>query len=231
MNWNVNDIYNYLLWLADKNQSGGIPSEDFFYMWNAEQTAYQEDLLGKWQNRNNGKEGANTGLILNETSLQKLAPFTLSNPITISSGKAIKPDDFIYEVGIRMSATGGTADSKVYKINPGQIPHIKKSVIDPPSITDDKYYATEYENYYALLPSNVTGSLTLDYIASCRDVKWGFTWDADDRQVYSAADSVQSKWSKNTNIEITKRALKSLGVHFNDKDFENFGNSNIVTGD
>lgn len=44
--------------------------------------------------------------------------------------------------------------------------------------------------------------------------------------------SVQPMWaSQNDIIEITKRSLKSLGVHFTSADFEQFGNSVINTGD
>jgi hypothetical protein len=43
--------------------------------------------------------------------------------------------------------------------------------------------------------------------------------------------SVQPLWANNSIIEITKRALKSLGVHFTSQDFEQFGNSVINTGD
>ena len=53
------------------------------------------DLMGKWQKMNNGKTGGNTGLILNETIMTQLAPFTIAGSVAISSGSATKPDDFI----------------------------------------------------------------------------------------------------------------------------------------
>lgn len=231
MSWSVDDINKHVLWLTNKNQAGGISSDDLFYMWNTEQSAYQEDLLGKWQNRNNGKSGLNTGLILNETTKQKLSPFTVTEDVTIVNGTATKPSAFIYEVGIRMNATGGTAGSEIIKINQGQIPSVNKSVIDSPSVPNDLYYTAEYEDYYSLFPSTVAGTISLDYIAECRDIKWGYSFDTDGRQVYNPGISVQPQWGKNTIIEITKRALKSLGVHFKDSDFMNFGKENIMTGD
>ncbi len=42
--------------------------------------------------------------------------------------------------------------------------------------------------------------------------------------------SVQPQWLQPDVIEITKRTLKSLGVHFTQQDFEQFGNSVINTG-
>lgn len=230
MAWSVNEIFGFVKYLTLKNQAGSISATDLFYMWNNEQNAYQDDLLGKWQNRANGKTGANTGLILNETIKQKLSPFTLPITLTIASGVVTKPTDFIYELALRMNATGGTAGSRIDKIDHDQIYSVIESVIDAPSVPNDLYYAVEYENYYQLYPTNVAGNVSLDYVAQCRDIKWGFTYDADKRQVYNAGTSVQPQWSQNVIVEITKRALKSLGLHFKDQDFEQYGQSNIQTG-
>lgn len=229
--WSVNDIYLFTNFLTMKNQAGGISDIDLFYMWNSEQGAYQEDLLGKWQNRNNGKSGMNTGFILNETQKQKLAVFMIPKTIDIVNGVATKPEDFIYELGLRMNATGGTAGSKINKINHGQIWAVSKSVIDAPSISDDSYYCVEYEDYYSILPNSVSGTVSLDYVAQCRDIKWGYVYDTEERQIYNKGLSVQPQWSQNIIIEITKRALTSLGVRFKDQDFTQFGKVNTATGD
>ncbi len=224
MAWSVDDIYKFTRFLTKTNQSGRISATDLFYAWNSEQVSYQNDILGRFNIRSNGKSGANTGLILNETIKQELAAFTLPLPITIAAGKADKPTDFIYEVGLRK----GNYD--IVKINHDQISTVQRSVIDPPSTTDNKYYAVEYDDYYYLLPQSVTGTVDLDYIASCTDIVWGFTLDVNNRQVYSAGASVQPKWNQNTIVTITKRALKVLGVHFLEQNFEQYGNSVINTG-
>lgn len=229
MSWSINDIYNLTLFLTRKNQSGSISAKDLFYEWNTEQNAYHSDLVGKWQARNNGKSGANTGLIMDETVLTKLAPFTIPGQITIASGKATKPSDFIYGLARRISVSG--AEYLVNKINHGQIYYVNNDTIDPPSVADGKYYIVEYENYYSILPSSATGTLNLDYIAACEDVKWGYTYDSEGRQVYNPGTSVQPKWDTPTIIEITKRALTSLGVSFKDNDIQQFGKSNTITGD
>lgn len=225
MAWNVDTIYGFMKWLSRKNQSGGIRAGDFFFAWNSEQYSYHEDLLGRWQNRSNGKSGANTGLILNETIMTKLAPFTINSAITIVDGTVTKPDNFIYTLALRK---GGY---KIYQVDHSKLWAVLEDVIDPPSISNNSYYYTEYENYYSLLPSAVTGEVSLDYIASCNDVSWAYILDDDERQIYDAANSVQPLWNQNTIVEITKRALKSLGVSFKDADFQNYGQSNITTGD
>lgn len=220
----VDYIYNYSLDLINKNQAGGLNSEKFENLWNGEQNAYQNDLLGPFQARSNSKTGMNTGLIENETILQKLSPFITKQILTFTSGTADKPDDFIY----RLSLMSNGYDC--YKINHNQRSSVNHSVIDAPSIINNSYYFLEYENYYEFLPSNMT-TATLDYIKSAPAIKWGFTNDADGRQIYNSGTSVQPLWDNISCMEITKRMLKSIGVSFKDKDFENFGNSVIQTAD
>lgn len=227
--WSVDNIFKLFKFLTRKNQSGSISATDFFNAWNTEQNAYFSDLLGKWQNRSNGKSGQNTGLIMNETIMTQLAPFTIEGSVTISSGEVTKPDDFIYGLARRLLLNG--VEYLVTKINHGQIWYVNNDVIDPPSITDHSYYIIEYEDRYNVLPSSATGDLLLDYIAQPVDVVWGYTYDANDRQVYNAGLSVQPQWQTNTIIEITKRALTNFGVSYKDKDFSNFGAKNTATGD
>lgn len=224
MAWNVDQIYGFSRWLCNKNQAGGISATDLFYMWNSEQSAYQSDLLGRFQARSNGKEGMNTGLIENATILTKLTPFIKPATLTIALGIANKPADFIYKLALRING------SDVVMINKDQIATVNASVIDPPLIADNKYYATEYLNYYSFLPNTVT-SADLDYVCIPTDIAWGWTPDPQGRQTYAPGTSAQPQWAQNDIVDITKRALKGLGIHFKDQDFAQFGNSNIVTGD
>lgn len=223
MRWTVNDIYELLKELTRKNQSAGISAKDLFYMWNSEQLMYFNDLKGRWQARANGKSGPNTGLILNDIVMTDMAPFTIPTTLTIAAGKADKPEDLEYRLAMRING------EKVWFIRPDQIAAVNKSVIDPASVSNNMYYATEYEGYYSFLPNTVT-TANLDYIASPTEIKWAWTYDADDRQVYNPGLSVQPKWSNSTIVEITQRTLTKLGVGWKDADFINYGKSNQLTG-
>ena len=222
----VNYLYQFALKLIKKNQAGGLTSTEFQYHWNDAQATYQDDLLGRFQLRNNGKEGNNTGLIENDTILQKLSPFTklLLLNVNAITGQASKPADFIYELGMRVG------NNEVVSVTKDQLPSVLGSVIDPPSTTDGKYYVTEYEGYYQFYPS-ASYVVNLDYICTPTDVVWGFTFDVDNRQVYDSATSVQPAWDSNSCREITKRMLTNLGVSFKDADFATFGKSVQVTGE
>lgn len=224
MAWNVDQIYRFLKYQLRKNQAGGLSSTDFANAWNSEQSTYFQDLLGRFQARNNGKEGVNTGLIENETISQKLAPFTKTVTITVASGLAAKPADFAYRKAVRVNGYNAK------KINQDQIDWVNHSVIDPPSATNNCYYITEYGNNFSVLPSSVT-SLVLDYIANPVDIFWNYILDADERQVYTPTGSTQPQWNQSDVVEITKRTLKSFGISLKDQDFYKAGETTQATGE
>jgi hypothetical protein len=221
--------YQFALKLMKKNQAGGLTADEYGYQWSDAQSSYQDDLLGRFQARNNGKTGLNTGLIENETILQKLSPFTKTGTITIVSGNVTKPSDFIFRLAFRING------KDVYKITHNQIASVNNSVIDTPSVTNNKFYFVEYQDYYYILPNTLpTGGITtasLDYIKTPDAVKWGYTFDANDRQVYNPGTSIQPLWDNNSCMEITKRMFVNLGLSFKDNDFINFGKSVMVTGE
>ncbi len=224
MPWSVDNFYRYTLFLTNKNQAGGISSTDLFSAWNGEQAMYHQDLVGRWQKQNNTKTGVTSGLVEDEITISALSPFIIPITIPIAGGLGFKPTDYIYGVALRING------AKVFSVSHNSIYAVNDDVIDPPSIPDNRYYYSEYLSYFSFQPNTVT-TFDLDYVAETTDIVWGFTLDANNRQVYNPATSVQSKWNKNTTIEITRRTLKSFGLHFDSREFENFGESNIRTGD
>jgi len=229
MAWDVNDLYKFMQFLINKNQAGNVNPQQFFYTWNSEQRSYMDDLLGRFQNRGNQKTGNNTGLIEDQTILQKLSPFTHNIPLSITNGDAIKPYDFIYTLAIRAY---GNRYSKAFKITKDEIWSVEDDVIDPPSISENSFYYTEYENFFRFLPTS-TSTAQLDYISTPVDVIWAYTVNvyAYGRYQYDPTTSVQPQWDGHTIIEITKRTLRTLGVHFKDNEFQQFATATIATGD
>lgn len=220
----IDYLYTFSRDLILKNQAGGLKSTAFDNHWNDAQSSYFDDLLGRFQAINNGKEGRNTGLIENETILTKLSAFTKPLALTVTTGNSDKPSDFAYRLAMRINGRD------CIKINQSQLAAVNNSVIDPPSVTNNIYYFLEYEDYYSFLPNTVTAA-ALDYICRPQEVKWAYTFDADGRQVYNSGTSSQSLWDDSSNREITKRMLKTIGVSFKDADFANFGQSVIAAGE
>jgi hypothetical protein len=220
----VDDLFSFVKNLTMKNLSTGISNELFENMWHVEQISYQGDLLGRFQARNNGKAGANTGLIENETILQKLSPFIdTSTVISVSSGIGVKPEDLVYRLSLMVNGYD------CQKINFNQRDSVTHSVIDPPSATDNKYYFLEYAGRYEFLPASVSSAL-LDYVKLPTKIKWGFNYNDDEEMIYNEGSSVHPQWDLASCQEITQRMLTLLGVSFKDSDFSNFGQQVIATG-
>lgn len=197
--------------------AGGLASGEFCLHFNDSQSSYMDDLLGRFQAKNTGKEGANTGLIENETIMTKLTPFVKLLPIAIVAGQFTKPADFIYTLALRINNT------KVFQANHDAIWAMMDDVIDPPSIPNNSYYYCEYQNFYKFFPSAVTAG-ELDYVGTPPDITWLFTLDVNGRQVYNPA-SQSPLWDNNSCKEIVKRMLKTLGVSYSDEDLLGFGDS------
>lgn len=223
MAWSTDNIMNYLKYQLRKNQAGSISATDLFYAWNSEQSALHTDIVGRWQKENNSKEGQNTGLIENETIMSKIAVLTKSVTLPIVAGQGTKPADFVYALSLRIG------NYKVFPVTPDEIASANEDVIDPPSIANNTYLSTEYQNYYAFLPNTVT-TFQLDYIQVPPDIVWGFTFDGAGRQVYNPATSVQPIWDQATIVEITRRCLGSFGISLKDGDFAGAGSKIIETG-
>lgn len=225
----VDYLFTFCKKLVRKNQAGGLTNTDFEYHWNDQSNGYQDDMLGRFQVRSNGKTGTNTGLIEDETILQKLSPFTKPILLTIMAGNSTIPADLVYRLALRING------KDVFKINQNQIVAVNDSVIDPPSIENNKFYFVNYQDYYYFLPHTLPSagitSADLDYISTPVNIKWGYTWDDDGRQIYNSSLSVQPQWDANSCREITKRVLTNLGVSFKDADFANFGKSAQLTGE
>jgi hypothetical protein len=223
--WNVDDIKNFSEILINKHQIGNYTPNMLFYTWNAEQQAYYQDLIGRWQKNSNGKTGANTGLIENDTITEKLSRFIVTyNPIPGVSGLVADPGDINKLLAVRIN---GHACTEIYK---KQLAYITNSDIDGPSVEENRYYYTRGSGHIKILPNTVVSGVEMDVLINCPDIKWAFILDGSNLPVYDPGNSLQPTW-KNADIqEITRRALKQLGVHFSSMDFENYGNSIINTG-
>lgn len=220
----IDYLYTFALRLIRKNQSGSLSAAEFNQHWNDASNTYFDDLVGRFQAQGVGKTGPNTGLIQNKTILQKLSPFTKTDALVIAAGSVDKPEDFIYQLALRINGYD------VIMIPKDQIAAVNNSVIDPPSEDEERYYATEYESRYVFFPNTVTAA-TLDYISNPVDAEWAYTFDGDGRQVYDSANSEQPIWDDHSLREITKRMLTNIGVSLKDADFAQFGAKTQIQGE
>jgi len=150
--------------------------------------------------------------------MTKLMPFIKPVGLSVTTGQATKPSDFVYTLALRCN------NAPVFQVDHGQIWSLYDDIIDPPSDATNTFYYVEYLNYYLLFPNDVA-SVSLDYVCEPLTVSWAYTFDSNNRQVYNPAGSVQPQWDDVSCREITERMLKTIGVAFKDRDFAQFGQS------
>jgi hypothetical protein len=223
MAWTVKQIFELVQFLANKNETGAISPNDFFYAWNSEQRAYMGDILGKIRARNPNKN-APDGLKEDVSTLQSLRPFVTQETLTIAvNGASDIPTDLVHALAVRIH------DRDCKYVNKGQIYSVLNSAIDPPSITNNIYYFTDYDTFYKFWPA-ASSSAELDYVRNPTDVVFGYTIDANELEQYDAGSSVQPEWLDVDAVAITRRTLKSFGIHFSSNDFQSFGQVAVQTG-
>lgn len=213
----VDYVYKFMLDVMKKSQAGGLRKESFQYHWNNASNNYMNALLGPFQLKSNDPSNPKQGLLQNQTVLGKLQPFVTSTSITPAAGLAAKPSDYIFALNLSVG------DYDMVPVTLNQINGAKASVIDPPSTT--QFYYAENSTSFKILPASSVSSITLEYIKKATNVVWAYTFDANNRQVYDAANSVQPEWDDLSCGEITMRAFKTLGVSFKDGDMAQFGQS------
>lgn len=224
--WSVDDIYQFSNQLINKAQMQTYEPDALFYIWNSEQRAYYLDLLGRWQRNSNGKNGANTGLIENNVILEKLSSFMVKYYPTLAvDGIFPDPDNIIQFLAVRVNGF------QCKEIRHDQIAFINNSVIDGPSVADNRYYYVRAGRIITIYPTTVSSGVEEDVLIDCVDIKWAFIDDpVTGLPVYDPGNSVQPQWNNFDIQEITARTMKKLGVHFSDRDFQNYGASVINTG-
>lgn len=220
----VDYIFEFAKKLVRKSQAGGLTSNEFQQYWNEAQSGYINDLVGPFQKRSNDPSNPRVGLMQNQSTLTKLSPVMGTSSLSVVSGSANKPDNFVYLLDLRIGTT------KVQPISFDQWESVSGSVIDTPSASTGTYFYSEYNNAFEFLPSTLTATATLKYIFMPENIVWAYTLDADGRQVYDSANSVQPVWDDVACREITMRMLKPYGVSIKDGDFQNAGQSAIITG-
>lgn len=220
---NVNDLYRITRGFINKNQAGGLNVSDFQDTFNTAQDQYFSDLVGRFQQYQNGRSIPRVGIADNETVTTKLSPFIENASVALSGGVGVKPDGFIRLLAMRYGTT------KVFRVEHDKKWSAESSYIDPPSATN--VYYTEYSTFWSILPTSGVSSVTIDYLRKPARIVWNYSTDADGRYVYQSSGSVDPEWDDISTLEIATRCMKILGVHFKDADFMNYGQSVLNNGE
>ena len=202
---NINNVYQKVLALANKEQRGYITPQEFNLFANLAQMEifeqYFYDLNQLSRARSNSKEYSDIVDNLNE----KISFFEVINA-TVASGTTLTPNagTEIYRVGTVMHV-----DVEIEEVQRNQLLYINKSPLTKP--TDARpIYVRENENTIKIYPTSITAA-TFDYIRKPTDPNWGYIV-AETKALYHPTNSTDFELHPSEETELVYKILKLAGL-------------------
>jgi hypothetical protein len=201
----VNQVYDLIKFIANKNQQGYINPSQFNLIINQAQNSYTSFLLGSFQQYMPGRPMARVELGNNSIVRQRLAPIIKSATLTIDgTGFSPYPSDYVQVDAIRTNTL-----QRIRFVQQDSLYSYYNSVIDP--VADNPIYLLE-DTGLRFYPATL-GSAKLSYVSDPVDIVWAYTLDANGRPVYDSANSVDPVWHVTSILEIVTRALAMIGIN------------------
>jgi len=207
MAYNINDVYNIVLYFTSKNlQQGYVSPSDFQEAMNFAQKQYASYLLGNFQQYQPGRPEARVEFGQNSVIRQRLTPIIYNTDLNIDAqGFSAYPSDFMQ---VDAMWTYYNYD-RIREIQQNQFYGVYNSSIDP--IAQYPVYMIENDGF-RFFPNNL-GQAKMSYVFNPPDMVWGYTLDVNGVPVYNPATSVQPVWGDASIMEIIVRALRIIGVN------------------
>jgi len=203
---NVNDVYELMKFVVNKNQNGYLSPEQFNLSINQAQTSFMDYLLGEFQHYQYGRPVARVEFGQNQTVRQRLTPVIYGYNLNIdSTGFTPYPSDF-EQVDAIWSFYGY---KRVRFVQQDYLYSYYNSKIDP--IATNPVYLIE-DVGFRFYPSNY-GAAKLSYVRTPSQIVWAYTLDGNGRPVYNAAASVDPVWYDVDMLDIITRALAIVGTN------------------
>lgn len=210
----VNRIYTRVLEdLILKGKGGYIPGNEFNRMLVDTQNYLLEFLVQKEKET--------------RRNMDALAPFVKEDHITITSGYAPLPDDYVHKRDWYLSVqdTNCVGNNLVYdeyplsELKSGEYSKILSSPIRKPDASKNRYAVELIGDTVKIYPSTTTGRIYIKYIRTPVAANWAFTLDADnDQENYSSGSSVDLEWNESEANAIIDIMLFLKGVQIRDSE-------------
>ena len=227
MAYNINDVYNLVLYITGKNlQQGYVSPEDFNNTMNIAQKSYVSYLLGNFQQYQPGRPVARVEFGQNSVLRQRLTPIIYEAFLSVdgngyspypSAASQLPSNGDYLQTDAMWSAYGY---ERIREVQQHYFYSIYNSKIDP--IASWPVYKIQ-NNGFQFAPFNI-GQARISYVIEPPDMIWGYTLDGNGVPVYNAATSVQPVWDIVSILEIIVRALRIIGVNLDFNAVNNYAN-------
>jgi hypothetical protein len=212
----INDIYQFCLIVANKEQRGSFPPEKFNNLAKIAQVEVISELIGN--NQLLGPTGVPPyGYRANRKVDESLRPLLVS-PQTI----AIRPSgEFDYPYGFIWPDSWSKTDfNPITELQEDEYPFRKQSHVVPP--TSD-YPVIIFRNPYGFIDPYSIGSFKMSYLQRPPDPVWAFDV-VNDEPVYNHGSSVQFTLSEDfALVRIASKILTYLGVNLSSEEILSLG--------
>lgn len=204
---NIDDIYQLILFILNKSQSGGYLSPDEFNRtFSQAQRGYCAYLLGTMQQYQPGRPVARVELGQNSVVRQRLTPVIYGYNLNVdTTGFSPYPGDYL-QTDAMWSIYGY---QRIRYADQHKFSSIYGSVIDP--IATSPIYILEYDGF-RFFPQN-TANARLNYVRNPPEVVWGYDEDVNGVPVYNELKSTQCVFDDAGVYEIIIRCLAMAGVN------------------
>jgi hypothetical protein len=219
---NVNEVYQLILFIVNKNQNGYISPDEFNLIINQAQVSYMDYLAGQFQQYQAGRPVPTVQWGNNETTRQRVTPFIYNELLAVDSqGFAAYPTDFLITDTVWTSSMG-----KVKFVQQDYLANYLSSRITP--VADNPIYLAEREGF-RVYPNDI-GTIKVNYIKKPTTIVFGYTLDGDGLPVYNPATSVDPQWQELDLLEIISRSLRMIGVNLQSGLISQYANEITKTG-
>lgn len=219
---NVNEVYQLILYIVNKNQNGYLSPDEFNLTINQAQVSYMDYLAGQFQQYQAGRPIPTVQWGNNETTRQRVTPFIYNELLTVDAyGFAAYPYGFLITDTMWTGIYG-----KVKFVQQDYLSNYLNSRITP--VATNPIYLIEREGF-RFYPSNITQA-RISYIRQPNEIVFGYTLDSNGLPVYNPATSVDPEWQELDLLEIISRALRMIGVNLQSGVITQYANEITKTG-
>ncbi len=212
----INKVYDFLKYLADKDQSGNITPKEFNL---SIDRAFSEWTMKRYNNLKDNTQNK-TGWQKNQKVTDDLKFLLVRNDVSTigSDGKLALPTDYLHLSSLvynyKFEENGETVvvPSQVDIVNDNEISSFLGSSIYAKRIKAKKYViAAFYKDHIQIYPKNI-GVVDFTYLRQPVSPYWAFTV-VNGRPVYDAANSVDLEAPDEVVNEIIMMCASYLGIN------------------
>lgn len=206
---NVNDVYELIKYIANKNQQGYISPSQFNLTINQAQKSYVSWLLGSFQQYQAGRPIAKVELGQNSVVRQRLSPAIYGYTLNIdNAGFSPYPSNYL-QTDAMWTIYGF---KRIRYTEQDALYSVFNSVIDPVNNTNP-IYLIENDGFRFYPTTLMYGQARMSYVKDPEAIVWGYTLDGNNRPVYNPATSADPIWDDVSMLDIIVRALRMIGVN------------------